>query len=269
MGEGRTDGRSGAGGALVCPESAIAASVGRDAGARRRGLRRRPGCGGRSPRGLVALPRAAAAGRPGWMGGWGRTDSSCPSSGGGPSRSGATRRGLVPAPLRGEDSGSGVGPGSRRLLGESPRRREAAPRLKVRPRRGRAGAGRCGCPWGALATPRTSGIGAGGRHAGWWRGGRGPALCLPPSPPSKVVWWGGALFQLKRKNTQTVLSLYARLFTARKLSYYRYTSYIWKSPLMYSSKIMSILFKCCGAITLAEGSVSCSSSIFITLILFM
>lgn len=61
--EGRTWRGGRAGGALVCPEGAIPACVGRGGRARGRGLRRRPGCGGRSPRGLVAPPRASR--RPG------------------------------------------------------------------------------------------------------------------------------------------------------------------------------------------------------------
>lgn len=57
-----------AGGAGVRSDSVMRTSVGRGGGARGCGLRRRPGRGGRSRRGLVAPPRAAAAGGAGGAG---------------------------------------------------------------------------------------------------------------------------------------------------------------------------------------------------------
>lgn len=141
---------------------------------------------------------------------------------------------------------SGTVPRWRRLPAGSPAAGAAA-RPKVRPRG--PGAGRCGCPWVLSPNrPQIALLPAGAGDAS--RPGReesGAAQCRPPAVCA------GVIFLLITNHMQKGLSLDTGVFVSRKLYYCSNTSCIWKSCSIYPSKIISVLFKHCRAITLAEG----------------
>lgn len=108
-------------------------------------------------------------------------------------------------------------------------------------------------PFGALAAPRGNRVAAGGCSGGVpARGERGAGRLRACRSRLLPRGRAGGLLRLKCRNVETVLSLWTRLFASGKLSRYRCTSCMWKSCSIYSSKVISVLFKCCGAVTLPE-----------------